>query len=143
MANVNSSNSLRLCVALQGSPKGDRQVIVPRKGVQEISRLLEHNSEGLQLRWSSNHVRVETSTFTFTSKLIDGRYPDYTKVLPTQQGKTLVANRESLREALGRDFRVVVTLHDYFSVCPNGGLFNYVTQKHCLKEPMSISCMVR
>lgn len=89
-------------LALQGTPKGDRQVIVPRKGVQEISRLLEHNSESLQLRWSSNHIRVETSTFTFTSKLIDGRYPDYTKVLPTQQGKKLLAERDALREALGR-----------------------------------------
>lgn len=47
-----------------------------------------------------------------------------------------------LREALNRKFKVVVTLHDYFSVCPNGGLFNYVSQQHCLKEPMSIGCVL-
>ena len=43
-------------------------------------------------------------------------------------------------EALQRGFRIVVTLHDYFSVCPNGGLYNYVTQSHCLIKPMSVTC---
>jgi glycosyltransferase involved in cell wall biosynthesis len=45
-----------------------------------------------------------------------------------------------LREALQRQFKIVITLHDYFSVCPNGGLFDYVSQKHCTRNPMSISC---
>lgn len=43
-------------------------------------------------------------------------------------------------EALRRGFKVVVTLHDYFSVCPNGGFYNYSTQKHCLIAPMSATC---
>lgn len=42
--------------------------------------------------------------------------------------------------ALIRKFKIVVTLHDYFSVCPNGGFYNYVTQQHCHKNPLSISC---
>lgn len=37
-------------------------------------------------------------------------------------------------------FKLVCTLHDYFSICPNGGLYNYVTQKHCNIPPMSLSC---
>ena len=43
-------------------------------------------------------------------------------------------------EALRRRFKVVVTLHDYFSVCPNGGFYNYTTQKHCLIAPMTAAC---
>lgn len=43
-------------------------------------------------------------------------------------------------EALRRKFKVVVTLHDYFSVCPNGGFYNYVAQKNCLITPMSVTC---
>lgn len=43
-------------------------------------------------------------------------------------------------EASRRRFKVVVTLHDYFSVCPNGGFYNYTTQKHCLIAPMSAAC---
>jgi glycosyltransferase involved in cell wall biosynthesis len=42
--------------------------------------------------------------------------------------------------ALIQNFKLVVTLHDYFSVCPNGGFYNYVTQQHCHKNPLSISC---
>jgi glycosyltransferase involved in cell wall biosynthesis len=47
-----------------------------------------------------------------------------------------------VREVLRRGFKLVVTLHDYFSVCPNGGLYNYVTQKHCDISPMSFSCAI-
>ena len=45
-----------------------------------------------------------------------------------------------IHEALKRGFKIVVTLHDYFSVCPNGGLYNFSTHTHCLIKPMSISC---
>lgn len=40
-------------------------------------------------------------------------------------------------------FRVVATLHDYFAICPNGGLYDYPTQEVCLRPPMSVSCMTR
>lgn len=43
-------------------------------------------------------------------------------------------------EALKRNFKVVVTLHDYFTVCPNGGLYNYTTQQHCAVRAMSVTC---
>lgn len=89
-------------IALAGAPVGDRQVIVPRKGIHEISRLLEPSSEAVELRWSNNHLQAHTSAFAFTSKLIDGRYPDYTKVLPSQSGKTVEVDRDALREALSR-----------------------------------------
>jgi len=89
-------------VPLEGAPAGERQIIVPRKGVHEVSRLLEPQTEPVRVRWSSNHLQLVGSTFTFTSKLIDGRYPDYTKVLPSQQGKSVIVDREELREALGR-----------------------------------------
>lgn len=43
--------------------------------------------------------------------------------------------------AIKRGFKVVCTLHDYFSVCPNGGLYNYKQKKLCDLEPMSIACI--
>ena len=45
-------------------------------------------------------------------------------------------------ESLRLGFKVVVTLHDYFSVCPNGALYNYNTGQHCLKKPMSLDCAI-
>jgi glycosyltransferase involved in cell wall biosynthesis len=43
--------------------------------------------------------------------------------------------------AIGLGFKVVCTLHDYFSICPNGGLYNFLQQRPCLLRPMSLSCI--
>jgi DNA polymerase-3 subunit beta len=79
-----------------------RQVIVPRKGIHELMRLLEDSSEKVEIKLSSNHIQASTPTFTFISKLIDGKYPDYTKVIPTSQSKHVKVDRSLLKEALGR-----------------------------------------
>jgi DNA polymerase-3 subunit beta len=82
--------------------KGDKQIIVPRKGVQEILRLLEDTDDPLELEFGVNHLRARTSNFTFTTKLIDGRYPDYNKVIPNKQSKRLNLDRNLFRETLAR-----------------------------------------
>jgi len=47
-----------------------------------------------------------------------------------------------VKVAIDRGFRVVCTLHDYFSVCPNGGLYSYTQQKQCPLSPMSFACVI-
>jgi DNA polymerase-3 subunit beta len=84
----------------QSSP--GKQVIVPRKGVHEIARLLEDSDEDTEVLIGSNHLCIRTGNFVLTTKLIDGKYPDYAKVVPPAQSKTLRIERETLREALGR-----------------------------------------
>jgi DNA polymerase-3 subunit beta len=79
-----------------------QQVIVPRKGVQELHRLLEDKDEPVQIEIGSNHIRITTSSLRFTSKLIDGRFPDYNRVIPKDADKRLQVNRELLRQALTR-----------------------------------------
>ena len=79
-----------------------QQVIIPRKGVQELLRLLESEDTPLRLQLASNHIRISSQGLQFTSKLIDGRFPDYRRVIPQENDKTLVADRESLRQSLGR-----------------------------------------
>jgi len=80
----------------------DKQVIVPRKGIQEMLRLLDDTGDFVEIQIGINHLRAQTSDFAFTSKLIDGRYPDYTKVIPQSQSKLLKLRRETLRETLAR-----------------------------------------
>jgi DNA polymerase-3 subunit beta len=80
----------------------EQQVIVPRKGVQELHRLLEHKDAELQVEIGSNHIRITTDELRFTSKLIDGRFPDYQRVLPKNADKHVLINRELLRQALTR-----------------------------------------
>jgi len=87
---------------LEKSFKDDRQIIVPRKGVQELMRLLNDSDETAEVQFGTNHLRVQTGDLIFTSKLIDGRYPDYTKVIPHSQSKLIKLPRESFRETLAR-----------------------------------------
>jgi DNA polymerase III subunit beta len=78
------------------------EIIVPRKAVQEISRFLVNSSDVVKLEIGANHVRLAMSDVVFTSKLIDGKFPDYTKVIPSSQSKQIHLDRHLFREALGR-----------------------------------------
>ncbi len=94
---------LALCDLAASVGDGEsQQVIVPRKGVQELQRLLEHSDNDVSVEISSNHIRITTAELRFTSKLIDGRFPDYTRVIPKSLDKQLLINRDLLRQALTR-----------------------------------------
>ncbi len=79
-----------------------RQVIVPRKGVMELMRLLDSPDSEIKVAIGTNHIRVETNGISFTSKLVDGRFPDYRRVLPQGGDKTVIADRELLKHACSR-----------------------------------------
>jgi DNA polymerase-3 subunit beta len=92
---------LALCEMDLPSKAGVQQVIVPRKGVLELQRLL--GTEGdVQITIGSNHIRAQIGEVRFTSKLIDGRFPEYSRVIPAAPPKAIVADREMLRSALQR-----------------------------------------
>ena len=80
----------------------NRQVIVPRKGILEIIRLLDSVDEEIQIYLGANHIRIIDNEFSFTSKLVDGRFPDYRRVLPRNGDKVLKADKETLRQVLSR-----------------------------------------
>ncbi len=77
-----------------------KQVIVPRKGVIELMRLLAHSDKTVKVSLASNHLQIEFDNVRFTSKLIDGRFPDYNRVIPDATNCLLTADREALRLAL-------------------------------------------
>jgi DNA polymerase-3 subunit beta len=94
---------LALCeAALDETVQTKRQIIVPRKGVQELQRLLEGGDRALTLEMDRNHIRVKRDDVTFTSKLIDGRFPDYEAVIPIGADREVRIDRETLRAALQR-----------------------------------------
>lgn len=78
------------------------QAILPRKGVIELSRLLTDGEEEVELVLGSNHLRATTKDFTFTSKLVDGKFPDYERVLPKGGDKVVLGNRSDLKQAFAR-----------------------------------------
>ena len=79
-----------------------KQVIVPRKGVMELVRLLNDPESEIQISLSTNHIRVVTTDFSFTSKLVDGKFPDYQRVLPRGGDKEMIADRQQLKATLSR-----------------------------------------
>ena len=94
---------LAMCELMADVGEGvDQQVIVPRKGIQELQRLLEQKDADIQVEIGSNHIRIITDELRFTSKLIDGRFPDYQRVMPKNADKRLLINRDLLRQALTR-----------------------------------------
>jgi DNA polymerase-3 subunit beta len=94
---------LALCeVELAEGAKSGQQVIVPRKGVLELQRILGNEDENLEVAIGSNHVRVQIGDIRFTSKLIDGRFPEYGRVIPNNPPLIVSAVREDLRQALQR-----------------------------------------
>ncbi len=81
---------------------GNKQVIIPRKGVQEVLRLISDEDQRLKVKLGSNHIRIHSTDFIFTSKLVDGRFPDYRRVLPKDGDRIISANRNDLKDALTR-----------------------------------------
>ncbi len=79
-----------------------KQIIIPRKGVLEIMRLLSADEQMVQLSLGQNHIRLTDSQFSFSCKLIDGRFPDYRRVLPRNSTKKVTAHRDVLKDACVR-----------------------------------------
>ena len=94
---------LAMCeAALPSAVQTRKQIILPRKGVLELQRLLEGGDREVELEVGRNHLRMRREDVTFTSKLIDGRFPDYDAVIPIGADKEVRIDREVLRAALQR-----------------------------------------
>ena len=93
---------LSLCqIELDTKKLTEQQVIVPRKGVLELQRLMSGEGD-LKVELGSNHIRIHLDGNRFTSKLIDGRFPEYERVIPKETSNELTADRELLKGALQR-----------------------------------------
>ena len=93
---------LATCVVEASGPEGSTQIIVPRKGILELSKLLTDPESSVTLYLSPNHIRAETGDFVFTSKLVDGKFPDYSRVIPKNGNKVVLADRQELRQVFAR-----------------------------------------
>ncbi len=79
-----------------------QEVILPRKAVIEICRLLDDVDEEVIINVSPNQVIFSFSNIELTTKVIDGKFPDYTRVIPSSHQKQIRISREILQQALQR-----------------------------------------
>ncbi len=80
----------------------NRQAIIPRKGVSELIRLLDVGTPDVEVAMTDNHIQFQMGSLRFTSKLIDGRFPDYNRVIPSGEGHVALVDKGTLRQALSR-----------------------------------------
>ncbi len=80
----------------------ETQIIVPRKGITELMRLLDQNDEEVEVVITGNHIRIKKQGYCFTSKLIDGRFPEYQRVIPELSNNAVTASRDQLKDSLTR-----------------------------------------
>lgn len=85
-----------------GVGTGEYSVIVPRKAIMELVRTLDELDSTVEIYLGTQAIRFEFDDLRFTSKLIDGRFPDYKRVIPLDGEKVLTITRDSLRQALQR-----------------------------------------
>jgi DNA polymerase-3 subunit beta len=88
--------------AVECDSGSQQQIIVPRKGILELARLLQGGEETVRLVIGSNHIRANVDEFTFASKLVDGKFPDYQRVIPKNGDKEMSGNRLELRQVFSR-----------------------------------------
>jgi DNA polymerase III subunit beta len=79
-----------------------REVILPRKAVLELTRLLAENDERVEIEVYANQVKFRFGDIELTTKVIDGKFPDYTRVIPTNYQKHFKVDRTALLQALQR-----------------------------------------
>jgi len=94
---------LALCDAEFSADTGmDLQIILPRKAVIELGRLLADAENAAEFEISNSHLRVHLDQSSFTSKLIDGRFPDYERVMPNGEASMMLSDKDRLKQALAR-----------------------------------------
>jgi DNA polymerase-3 subunit beta len=78
------------------------EAIVPRKTVVELSKLLGESDDEVRIELSASHASFGFGSIELVTKLIDGKFPDYTRVIPTTHKNRMTVEREPLRQALQR-----------------------------------------
>src|SRR5207248_11059353 len=92
----------RVEMAAPAGAAGMPGVIVPRKTVAELRKLIDETEEAIDVALSDTRIRFAFDAVTLSSKLIDGNFPDYQRVIPTGNDKTMTVDRRMFAEAVDR-----------------------------------------
>ena len=93
---------LAFCAHADAAASAQAEVIMPRKTVTELLRLLGDNDEPVLVQVISHQIRISFGEVEFVTKLVEGKFPDYQRVIPTGYSKAIAINREQFASALSR-----------------------------------------
>ena len=80
----------------------EARIVLPRKGVLELSRLLDDPEAELKVEFSSNNIRIFIKNLIFSAKLVDSKYPDFGKVFQQEFLNPIHIQKQTLKDALTR-----------------------------------------
>lgn len=92
----------KMQMSLPDGADGMPSVIFPRKAVGEVRRLIDESGDDVTVSLSENKIRFEIGSVVLTSKVIDGTFPDYQRVIPTGNDKQMDVDAKTFREAVDR-----------------------------------------
>lgn len=101
MVATNGHRLARLTVQLEATGAPEADLIVPPKALQQVERLFEKEGE-IRISRSQNHLAFRTDARSVYTRLIEGPYPNYQQVIPTENDKKAVASRDELAAAIRR-----------------------------------------
>ena len=93
---------LALCEVAKDGASNKIEAIIPRKTVLELSRLLPDSDDAVRVQMAPNQVKFSFADLELVSKLVEGKFPDYQRVLPAANTKVFAIGREDLMHALQR-----------------------------------------
>ena len=94
---------LAMCeVSKDGGATGKIEAIIPRKTILELMRLLPDSEDPVRVQMAANQVKLSFGPIELISKLVEGKFPDYQRVIPANNTKTFAIGREDLMHALQR-----------------------------------------
>ncbi|MCX8113923.1 MAG: DNA polymerase III subunit beta [Burkholderiaceae bacterium] len=93
---------LALCEVTKDTSSPKIEAIIPRKTILELSRLLPDTEDAVRVQMAPNQVKFSFGAIELISKLVEGKFPDYQKVIPVNNPKTFLIGREELMAALQR-----------------------------------------
>ena len=100
-----ATDAHRLAIANQMVNEGSEETIsgiIPRKSINEIAKIINDKNENISLEIGSSSISIESGETKFSSKLIEGKFPDYEQVIPSGESSELTINKKNLSESLSR-----------------------------------------
>jgi DNA polymerase-3 subunit beta len=93
---------LALCEVSKDGATGKIEAIIPRKTILELMRLLPDTEDAVRVQMAANQVKFSFGPIELISKLVEGKFPDYQRVVPANNTKSFAIGREDLMHSLQR-----------------------------------------
>ena len=95
-------------IPLPQGAKDMNGIIIPKKMIQELRRVVDDATGDINIQLNENKIKFSFNNMQIISKVIDGTFPDYTKVIPQSNDKSITTNNEELKKAIDRVSAVAI-----------------------------------